>query len=52
MPDYVERLTACGINLADALDIYDDFMSDDDESGLQAFVLDVENDYIRRLYVD
>lgn len=52
MPDYIERLTACGINLADALDIYDDFMSDDDERGLQDYVLAVENDFIRRLYVD
>ena len=53
MPDYIERLTACGINLADAFDIYDDFLSDDDESGLESYVLAVETDYLRRLeYVD
>ena len=53
MPDLIERMTACGINLVDAFEIYDDFMHDGDEIGLEAFVLAVEADYIRRLdYVD
>lgn len=49
MPEYVDRLVACGVNLADALDAYDDFMYSDDVEGLSAYVCAVEDEYKRRL---
>lgn len=42
MPEYVERLVACGINLADAYEICDDYIYDLDYAGLAAYVRAVE----------
>lgn len=49
MSEYVERLVFCGMNLCDALDVYDDFMADGDETGLEAYVYAVEGEYMRLL---
>jgi len=48
MPDYVDRLVACGVNLADALDVYDDYMYSDDQEGLADYVDAVEAEYRAR----
>lgn len=42
MPEYIERLVACGINLADAYEICDDFLYDCDYEGLAYYVASVE----------
>lgn len=49
MPDFVDRLVACGVNLADALDAYDDFMYSDDLEGLSDYVCAVEAEYKKRV---
>lgn len=48
MPDTVERLVACGVNLADAWDAVEDFFYDEDPEGLEAYVLAVEAEYRRQ----
>lgn len=48
MPDYIERLVACGINLADAFEICDDFIYDSDYEGLAYYVASVEESYRRQ----
>ena len=45
MLDFVERLVRCGVNLADAYDICDDYLYDCDYEGLDAYVRAVERDY-------
>lgn len=48
MPDYVDRLVACGINLADAFEICDDYLYDGDDQGLADYVHAVEEESRRR----
>ena len=38
MPDYMERLVACGMNLADAYEVCDDYIYDSDYQGLSDYV--------------
>jgi hypothetical protein len=42
MPDEVERLVICGMNLADAFEVVDDFLYDGDYQGLSDYVRAVE----------
>ena len=42
MPEYVERLVKCGVNLVDAYEICDDYMYDGDYQGLADYVRTVE----------
>lgn len=44
MPDEVERLVNCGMNLADAYEIVDDFLYDSDYQGLADYVRSVERE--------
>ena len=44
MPDEVERLVKCGMNLADAYEVVDDFLYDSDYQGLADYVLAVEQE--------
>ena len=44
MPDEVERLVNCGMNLADAYEIVDDFLYDSDYQGLDDYVRAVEQE--------
>lgn len=44
MPDEVERLVICGMNLADAFDVVDDFLYDGDYQGLSDYVRAVERE--------
>jgi hypothetical protein len=44
MPEYVERLMRCGVNLIDAYEICDDYMYDGDYQGLADYVREVELD--------
>ena len=44
MPDEVERLVNCGMNLADAYEIVDDFLYDSDYQGLADYVRAVERE--------
>ena len=46
MDGYVERMVACGMNLIDAWEIYDDFMQDNDEEGLEEYVSGLEYAYM------
>ena len=48
MPDYVDRLVACGINLADAYEICDDYLYDGDYQGLSDYVHAVEEESRRK----
>lgn len=48
MTDCVDRLVACGFNLADAYEICDDFIYDCDYQGLAGFVRAVEEDFRER----
>ena len=48
MPDYVDRLVACGMNLADAFEIRDDYLYDGDDQGLADYVHAVEEENRRR----
>ena len=48
MPDYVERLVACGFNLADAYEVCDDYIYDSDYQGLSDYVRAVEEEYRER----
>lgn len=48
MQDYVDRLVACGMNLADAYEVCDDFIFDDDYQGLALYVQAVEKEMKRR----
>lgn len=48
MLDFVDRLVQCGVNLADAFDICEDFMYDGDYQGLADYVTDVEVEYRER----
>lgn len=45
MLDFVDRLVQCGVNLADAYDICDDFLYDCDYKGLSDYVRGVEMDF-------
>ena len=38
MMDYVDRLTACGMNLIDAYEVVEDFLYDGDREGLEDYV--------------
>lgn len=42
MPDEVDRLVKCGMNLADAYEVVDDFLYDSDYQGLADYVRAVE----------
>ena len=42
MPEYVERLIACGFNLIDAYEICDDYIYDEDYQGLADYIRTVE----------
>lgn len=44
MPDEVERLVNCGMNLADAYEVVDDFLYDSDYHGLADYVRAVEQE--------
>ena len=44
MADCIDRLVACGVNLADAYEICDDFIYDGDYEGLSDYVRAVEED--------
>ena len=44
MPDEVERLVNCGINLADAFEVVDDFLYDSDYQGLADYIRAVEQE--------
>ena len=44
MPDEVERLVNCGMNLADAYEVADDFLYDSDYQGLADYVRAVERE--------
>lgn len=44
MPDEVERLVNCGMNLADAYEVVDDFLYDSDYQGLADYVQAVERE--------
>ena len=48
MPEPVERMTRCGVNLADALEIYENFLTDDDRQGLEDYLAALEAEYYRR----
>ena len=48
MPDYVERLVKCGMNLADAWEVCEDFLYDGDYQGLSEYVRSYELDAIRK----
>ena len=48
MPEYVERLVSCGMNLADAYEVCDDYIYDGDYEGLAYYVLRVEMEYKNR----
>ena len=47
MPEYVERLVRCGVNLADAYEICDDYIYDGDYQGLADYISAVEAEYRR-----
>lgn len=42
MSDYIDRLTAAGMNLVDAYEVVEDFLYDDDRQGLDDYVRAVE----------
>jgi len=44
MPDEVERLVNCGMNLADAFEVVDDFLYDSDYQGLTDYIMAVERE--------
>jgi len=46
--DYVDRLVACGMNLADAYEVCDDFIFDGDFEGLACYVQAVEKEMKKR----
>lgn len=48
MPEYIDRLVNCGINLADAYEVCDDFLYDEDYKGLEDYVMAVEAEMMRR----
>ena len=48
MLEYVERLMECGVNLADAWEICDDFIYDEDYRGLAEYVRSIELDFARK----
>jgi hypothetical protein len=48
MQDYVDRLVACGMNLADAYEVCDDYIYDSDYQGLSDYVRAVEEEYKER----
>jgi hypothetical protein len=48
MPDYIDRLTACGMNLIDACEVVEDYLYDGDHEGLDRYVLTVEAERVRR----
>ena len=48
MQDYVDRLVACGMNLADAYEVCDDFIFDGDFDGLACYVQAVEKEMKKR----
>lgn len=47
MPECVERLVSCGMNMIDAYEICDDYMYDGDYQGLMAYIHSVESEYLR-----
>ena len=51
MPDEVERLVSCGMNLADAYEVVDDFLYDSDYQGLAEYVRAVERESKARAVV-
>lgn len=44
MPDEVERLVNCGMNLADAYEVVDDYLYDSDYQGLADYIMAVERE--------
>lgn len=42
--DYIDRLTACGINLIDAYEVVEDYLYDGDKDGLDDYVRAVEEE--------
>lgn len=47
MPEYIERLVACGMNIVDAWEVCDDFLYDGDYQGLAEYVRSYELDALR-----
>lgn len=49
MPEIVDRLVACGVNVVDAWEIVEDYLYDEDREGLAAYVDAVESEYRRNV---
>lgn len=47
MPDEVERLVKCGMNLIDAYEVVDDYLYDSDYEGLSDYIRAVEAEHKR-----
>lgn len=48
MPEGVERLVKCGVNLVDAYEICDDYLYDQDYEGMESYIRAVEREYKAR----
>ena len=51
MSDYVDRLTACGMNLIDAYEVVEDYLYDGDLEGLDEYVRATEQEDRARVSV-
>ena len=49
MPDYILRLTICGVDPFDAYNICDEFLFDGDLPGLLDYIEAVEAEYMMRV---